>query len=166
MERISMKKILWMFLLMSICFNANADWGIIGIASKCDTAANVFELSPVVELSSENIAAIPVKSGFKQLPEGENKISCKLKTGSITGSIGNCMGAGYIRINSLYINNSTSVVDPQTFNWFCIGKEPKLVNVKVYLAEGKLAVQKCTANGWEWGKGLEEFKCEDQKLLP
>ena len=167
-----MKKLLLMLLLISLSLNASADWAIFGVASKCDTTVNSFELSSVVELSSEDIAAIPVKNEFRQLAKGKNEISCKLKSGLISGSIdvfkpdnGNCMGAGYVYINSLTLNNSISVVNTQAFNWFCISKEPMLVNVKVYLLEEKLVVEKCTANGWEWGKGFENVKCEKPKTL-
>lgn len=152
--------------MVFVCDVAQADSAVIGVATRCDEKSGTFEISPLVDLSSVDPGAVPVKQGFKRLPEGTNKSLCKLGSNSIRTTIrvygpaarGMCMGSGYIAIDSLRFGKKQLIQHAEHFNWNCINGSI-LVKLLVRQAGAQSFLERCTAEKWEWGEGFSGIKC-------
>jgi tetratricopeptide (TPR) repeat protein len=128
-----------------------------------------FEISPVIELSSPNDkGVVRLKDGHKELNSGLHHRHCRVGSKEVRASIrfigprasGMGMGAGFVKIERLFIDKTPIIADPITFNWFeGLSKEPVLIGVTLRAQGAKVSVEKCTANNWNWGVGYSEVKC-------
>jgi len=147
---------------------AHADWGLFGIATRCDSTGKGFSLAPVVELSSPDDGAIPVAPGFRQLAYGEHKVRCVVAGAEVSATIhvsgpdqGHCMGAGYVSIERLAVGRAK--VFDGAFNWDC-DSQPVVTRVNIISRGSQFLVETCQAKGWNWGVGYSDNKCETQPL--
>lgn len=150
---------------------AQADWAILGVATRCDQKNGTFEVSPVVELSSVDPGAVPVKQGFKRLAKGTNKLICKLGKNTVHSTIrlyeptgrGMCMGAGYVVIDKFRFGKNELIRYPEPFNWKCT-HDPILVKFLIYQTGSQNFLERCTAEDWGWRKGFSGVKCDTTKI--
>jgi len=151
--------------------SVHADWAILGAATRCDPVTNTFEIAPVIEVSSPDLGEVSLKEGFRRLPEGINKLRCKLAGGTVSATIrvfrpdnGMCMGSGYVDITRLLVGDiAVPVPSPgEPFNWVCT--DPLLMKVKIRHSTKKKTLEKCKAADWRWGEGFSQVTCNTQVL--
>jgi hypothetical protein len=137
----------------------------VGAASRCNEAQGSFVIAPVVELSSEDKAAVPVKEGFSKVPRGTHELRCTLRATAIVAKLrvypsdaGACMGSGYVSIDSLAVGSNMVIHHPTAFNWQCRDEEI-LTRIEVAVVASGLSMTICTAKNWEWGIGFSGIKC-------
>ena len=157
--------------LMLLSCEAVADWGITGVAIRCDQKARTFTVAPVVELSSPDPGEVPVEPGFKRLRKGIHKLTCNLGQSHVKTEIavfgpsdkGMSMGAGYVEIRSMEFGDTKLFSGVQPFNWD--GANPILIKATISATNsGPISTVLCWADGWEWGEGFKGVRC-DQKTL-
>lgn len=156
--------------LLFLSFSARADWGVVGAATRCDEARGVFVIAPVVELGSEDRAAVPIQDGFSEVPRGAHELGCTLRGTAIATRIrvyppdaGACMGAGYVSVDSLVVGGSGVIAHPTAFNWQCQG-EDILIRLEVAATASGLALTTCTARDWAWGVGFSGVECSTRSI--
>lgn len=133
---------------------AVADWGLSGAQVSCQSESGLFRVLPSDESSSDAPGTVYVKPGFRKLPEGRNRLSCKLKNYRLTAIIdvmppdnGQCGGAGSVGIFSLDINGVELTHVYELFDWSCAGDAPSLVDVQVRVLDPGVSITRCYVNG-------------------
>lgn len=157
-------------LLFLYSLHAHADWGINGIAAECSESGSLFELSPIVELSSPAAGAVQLKQGFRRLSKERNELYCHVGQHLVKASIrvygsdsGACMGAGYVSIDKLTVGQSPIIEHPTAFNWDCPG-EQILVGLRITKQGTKIHVESCSAKSWNWNTGFQAISCTSKEL--
>ena len=157
-----------LFFLYSL--HAQADWGINGIAAECSESGELFELSPIVELSSPSAGEVKLKPGFRRLNKGSNELYCHVGKHLVKASIrvygsdsGACMGAGYVSVDRLTIGHNSIIEHPTTFNWHCQG-EPILIGLRITQQDSKIYIESCSSKNWEWDTGFQAISCTSREL--
>ena len=157
-------------LLFLYSLHAQADWGINGIAAECSESGELFELSPIVELSSPAAGEVKLKPGFRRLNKGSNELYCHVGKHLVKASIrvygsdsGACMGAGYVSIDRLTVDQNPIIEHPTAFNWDCPG-EQILVGLRITHQGTKIHVESCSAKSWGWDTGFQAISCTSKKL--
>lgn len=169
MSKIALYTIILNFLLLQSLY-ARADWGINGIAAECSESEGVFELSPIVELSSPAAGEVRLKQGFRRLNKERNELYCHIGQHLIKASIraygsdgGACMGAGYVSIDRLTVGRSPIIEHSTAFNWDCPG-EQILVGLRIIKKGTKVYIESCSAKSWHWDKGFQAISCTSKEL--
>ncbi|UUY07089.1 hypothetical protein LRS11_14780 [Pseudomonas sp. J452] len=157
-------------LLFLYSLHVQADWGINGIAAECLDSGELFELSPIVELSSPAAGEVKLKQGFRRLNKNRNELYCHVGQHLVKASIrvyssdsGACMGAGYVSIDSLSVGPNLIIKHPTAFNWDCPG-EQILVGLRITQQGTKVHVESCSAKSWGWDTGFQNISCTSKEL--
>ena len=112
---------------------ARADWGAAGAQYNCSLRNGFFEILPHVRSSEDPNPS--VKTGFRALPDGESNLRCRIGGRLLQAKVsvyppaarGMCMGAGYVSVESLSVNDVELLDGPTAFDWDCPGVQ-KVVN--------------------------------------
>lgn len=147
----------------------HADWAEFGAGARCIEGQR-FTLLPTVELSSEDPGAVPLQNGYEQLEEN-SRFSCKVGASKVAASIkafgpasqGMCMGAGYVSIDRLTVDDVPVFASAQPFNFNCLGSRI-LTKLEVTAPNDVPTVEICDAAAWGWGKGFSDIRCHHVSL--
>ncbi|MDO8698011.1 MAG: hypothetical protein Q7J74_12960 [Pseudomonas sp.] len=158
------------YLIILTPLHAKADWGINGIAAECAKSGKFFELSPIVDLSSQSAGEVKIKPGFRRLANGKHELYCHVGQQLVKASIrvygsdsGACMGAGYVSIDSLSIGKTRLIEHPTAFNWDCPG-EQIFIGLRIVQQGPRMHAESCFAKSWNWSTGFEAVNCTSKEL--
>ena len=162
---------LFFMLLLLAPMAAHADWRSQGIAHFCSPDGSKFELSAIVESSSEG-GTITIPTSFKQIPIGIDRLACKVGRHLVTSTVsvftnaqGECEGSGTVTIDKLNVD-AKSLMASQQFNSYCMFyNEPILTRISIIAKGQNIIFRRCFASAWDWDKGFIDEKCKDQ-ILP
>jgi hypothetical protein len=145
-----------------------ADGSGAGAQYSCDTQRHVFELWPFDSWGDEPPPTL--KPGFHAIDPHHPAISCNLGTHTLQGKIevfaplrGRCMGGGFVRIDSLSMEDVELVPDAPIFNWECAGGDYVLKVVRVTLKDSRLVLELCDARAYSKPE-IETPRCKSQEM--
>ena len=131
---------------------AQADWGQAGAQYLCDSRAHVFDLVPYDRSSSDPPEGIPLKTGYKEIPQNAPPFACDLGAVSLHVAIdvsppashGQGMGAGIVRARSISVSGVELLPDSPDFDWSIDARNPPLIRIRVSaVRKGILTVERC-----------------------
>lgn len=162
----------WLWVYAFCSYPAFADSLEFGVASRCDSSNNHFEIVGIAEANDMTTVLTSSLDRVKKLGFGTNHIECNIG-GEIVRSIievrrgygGHCTSVGSAEIKSLRIGRKViqQVITPESpgepFNWMTCFTDV-LVRLSIYKSGSFTMINRCWSKGWDWDTGYAPISCK------